>query len=132
MWTGVVPGMCLPFVRDLAVSQGTPDQLAQSIADTRRQTLETMAEAVEILEDYETDPVPFPERAHLNVLFIAYLAGFYGHIVDWCDEAEAEIATWPDTTVGVGLTPGTRRMLADALALYRSRLGAGGDSEGAP
>jgi hypothetical protein len=104
------------FLADL----GTPDELRRTMADTRRQTVERIEEAIPILEEYASDQPPFPDRAHLNVLFIHFYAGFIDLVMKWCDEVDAEVDTWPGTTAGIGLTPGTRRMLDDALARYRS------------
>ena len=52
----------------------------------------------------------------------ALLRGFARLVLSWCDDVEAEIDTWPGTATAVGLTPGTRRMLEDTLAYYRSTL----------
>jgi len=104
------------FLADL----GPQAELRQTIADTRRQVVERMEEAIPILEQYASDHPPFPERAHLNVLFIQFFAGFLRCLLEWCDEVDAEVDTWGGTAAGVGHTPGTRRMLDDALAFYRS------------
>lgn len=53
------------------------------------------------------------------MLFIAFMANFFRTVLEWCDEAEQEISTWP-ATADVGHTPGTRRMVDDALTFYRS------------
>lgn len=103
------------FLADLS----TEEELRQTIADARRQAVVMIQEAIPILEDYSTDP-PFPERAHLNVLFIHFFAGFLEHLLAWCDETEAEMDTWGGTTTAVGFTPGTRRMLDQALTFYRA------------
>jgi PadR family transcriptional regulator, regulatory protein AphA len=114
------------FLADL----GTVDDLARTIEETRAQILDIVEEAVPILQDYTSGEPPFPERAHLNVLFMHFFAGFVAQVLAWCDDAEAEVATWRGTTAGVGLTPGTRRMLEDALAGYRALLEADGRGGG--
>jgi PadR family transcriptional regulator, regulatory protein AphA len=103
------------FLADL----GTVEDLQRTIEETRAQILDVAEDAVPILEDYISDAPPFPERAHLNVLFMHFFAGFVDHVLAWCDDTEAEVGTWRGTTAGVGLTPGTRRMLEGALAGYR-------------
>lgn len=108
------------LLRVFLADQASPAELRQTIADTRRQVAEQMAEAIPILEQYASEHPPFPERAHLNVLFIHFFAGFLPALLAWCDAVEAEMATWGDRTAGVGHTAGTRLMLDDALALYRS------------
>ena len=115
------------FLADL----GSPDDLRRTIDDTRRQIVERIEEAIPILEDYSSEQPPFPGRAHLNVLFIHFYAGFFDLVLKWCDEVDAEADTWSGTTAGVGLTPCTRRMLEDALTLYRATAADHGPGEGA-
>lgn len=109
------------LLRLFLADQGTVEQLRRTIAETRAQILERLEEGVVIAEDYLHAP-PFPERAHLNVLFMHFSQGFARLVLTWCDDVEAEIATWPGTTTAVGLTPGTAQMLQDTLAFYRSTL----------
>lgn len=108
------------LLRVFLADQGTTEQLQQTIEATRLQVVETMGMAIPILEEYATEQGAFPERAHLNVLFIHFIAGFLELVMKWCDEVDAEAATWGNRTDGVGLTPDTRVMLDNALALYRS------------
>ncbi len=115
------------FLADL----GSPADLRQTIADTRRQVAKSMEEAIPILEEYASGHPPFPERAHLNVLFIHFFAGFLRLVLTWCDDVDAELDRWPGTA-GVGLTPATRRMLDDALAFYRATVRAQDRGDGAP
>jgi DNA-binding PadR family transcriptional regulator len=110
------------LLRVFFADQGSLEELTDAITATRRQTIESVAELVHVIEEYAGDDPPFPDRAHLNVLFIHFMADFVRLVLDWCDEAEAEIATWPDTA-GVGITPGTRRMVEDARDFYRSIVG---------
>lgn len=109
------------LLRLFLADQGTLEQLRRTIAETRAQILERMAEGVVIAEDYLHAP-PFPERAHLNVLFMHFSAGFARLVLAWCDDVEAEIDTWPGTATAVGLTPGTQRMLEQTLAYYVSTI----------
>jgi PadR family transcriptional regulator AphA len=105
------------LLRVFLADQGGLEELTSAVRATRRQTREAIGEVLPIVEDYAGDEPPYPDRAHLNVLFIHFMAGFFRWVLEWCDEAEAEIATWPDTG-GVGITPATRRMVDDALAFY--------------
>lgn len=109
-------------LRVFLADQGTLDQLRQTIDDTREEMIRTMEMAIPMLEDYSSEQPPFPDRSHLNVLFMHFFAGFFDQVTKWCDDVTAEIETWPDRTAGLGMTPGTRRMLDDALALYRSNI----------
>lgn len=112
------------LLRLFLADQGTVDQLRRTIAETREQMLDRISEGLVIAEDYRNAP-PFPERALLNVLFMRFSVGFVRHVLAWCDDVEAEIATWPGTAA-VGLTPGTRAMLEDVAAYYRATLEAHG------
>lgn len=118
------------LLRLFLADHGSIDDLRQTIADTRAQVLDTVGEALPIVEEYATDDPSFPDRAHLNVLFIHFFVGFFAWVLEWCDHAEDEIATWGDTTAGVGATPGTRRMIDEALDTYRQMLGDAGRIEG--
>lgn len=99
------------FLADL----GTVEDLRRSLDTTRQQVADRLAEAEPVIRDYAGPQPPYPGRVHLNALFIHYMVGFYEHLLSWCDDVEAELEDW-DGTAGVGLTPGTRRMLDDALA----------------
>lgn len=110
------------LLRVFLADQGSAGDLRQTIADTRSQILDEIEAAVPILEEYLSDDPPFPDRAHLNVLFMHFFAGFTAHVLAWCDDVDAELDTWSGTATGVGLTPGTHRMLDGALAGYRATL----------
>lgn len=109
------------LLRVFLADQGDKETLLAAIAATRRQTVEAIAEVIPVIEDYAGDAPPFPDRAHLNGLFIAFMSDFIRLVMEWCETAEAEIETWP-STAGVGHTDGTRRMVEEALAYYRSVL----------
>lgn len=109
------------LLRVFLADRAPASELTATIAETRQQLVEQVEEAVVILEEYASAP-PYPERAHLNVLFIHFYAGHIRHMLEWCDEVEAEMATWSGRTADVGFTPRTRQMLDDALAYYRSVL----------
>jgi len=100
--------------------QGTLAELRQTIADTRQQMVAVRDDILPLLEEYASESPPFPERAHLNVLFIHFYAGFVELVTTWCNDADAELDTWSGETAGVGFTPGTRKMLDEALTFYRS------------
>lgn len=113
------------LLRVFLADQGAPSDLAQTIAATREQVLATAEQAIPLLEEYASEQPPFPDRAHLNVLFMHFFAGLFELVLTWCDDVEAEMETWPDTTSGVGMTPGTKRMLDEALEFYRTSLKCG-------
>lgn len=94
---------------------GTIDDLRRSLDVTREQVTELVRESEPVVREYAGPDAPYPRRAHLDALFVHFMVGFHRHVLSWCDDVEAELDTWDDTA-GVGLTVGTRRMLADALA----------------
>jgi PadR family transcriptional regulator, regulatory protein AphA len=109
------------LLRVFLADQGSRRELEEALAATRRQVLQAIEEVLPIVEEYAGDEPPFPGRAHLNILFIDFIANFLRGVLEWCDRAEAEVETW-EQTADVGRTPGTRRMIDDALAFYRSTL----------
>ena len=109
------------LLRVFLADQGSRAELLAAIESTRRQTISAVAEVIDVVEDYAADVPPYPERAHLNGLFIAFMASFIRTVLEWCDTAEEEVATWPDTA-GVGHTDRTRAMVQDALDYYRSAI----------
>lgn len=114
------------LLRVFLADQGSREELLSAIRATRRQTLASVAEVIGVVEDYAGDAPPYPERAHLNGLFIAFIARFVEAVVSWCDEAEQEVASWPDTA-GVGHTERTRRLVEEALGFYRDALASNAD-----
>lgn len=109
------------FLADL----GDKADLERSLARTRQQVIDLLAEAHPIIQDYAGDEPPFPGRVHLNALFIHFIVGFYDHVLSWCDDVEAEMENWHGTA-DVGSTPGTRRMVerADAFCAEQASGGA--------
>ncbi len=107
------------LLRVFLADQGELKHLQDAIAATRGHVVDVAEELLPVVEDYAGENPPYPGRAHLNVLFIAFMANFFRTVLEWCDEAELEISSWPGTAA-VGHTPGTRRMVEDALAFYRS------------
>lgn len=109
------------LLRVFLADQGDKETLLAAIRATRRQTAEAIGEVIPVIEDYAGDSPPFPDRAHLNGLFIAFMSDFIRLVMEWCETAEAEIETWP-ATAGVGHTDGTRKMVEEALAYYQAVL----------
>lgn len=117
------------FLADL----GEPDDLRQALAATRRQVAEQLGSLGGILEQYARDDAPFPERAHLNVLFLHFSITRLTHLLDWCDTVEAELDTW-SSTAGVGTTSQIRQLLDRTRDQHRDALSRVGaiDTDGGP
>jgi DNA-binding PadR family transcriptional regulator len=94
------------FLADL----GELEDLSRALAVTRRQVALQLGSLGDILEQYASDDAPFPDRAHLNVLFMHFSTTWLTHLLDWCDAVEAELETWP-SSAGVGTTTRTRQLL---------------------
>lgn len=109
------------FLADL----GEPTDLRQALAVTRRQVANQLGSLGDILEQYAGDNAPFPDRAHLNVLFADFSITRLTHLLDWCDKVEAELDTWP-STAGVGTTPRIRKVLDRTRDLHRDALSRAG------
>jgi len=102
------------FLADL----GEPGDLRQALAATRRQVAEQLGSLGDILDEYAGDSAPFPDRAHINVLFMHFSTRWLVHLLDWCDAVDAELETWP-STAGVGMSPRIRRLLDRTRDLHR-------------
>jgi PadR family transcriptional regulator AphA len=61
---------------------------------------------VELMASYLDDGHPFPQRAHLSVLFATFQIEIFKTIERWIDFARDEIDEWP-TTQDLGMTPHT-------------------------
>lgn len=103
------------FLADL----GDPDDLRRSLDATRRQVAEMLEQLGLIVEQYAGDDAPFPERAHLNVLFMHHSTTQLVQLLDWCDDVETELDDWP-STAHVGMTRRTRTMLERTAARHRA------------
>lgn len=102
------------FLADL----GEPDDLRRALAVTRRQVAAQLDTLGGILDQLAGDGAPFPDRAHLNILFAHFTTTRLTHLLDWCDDVEAELDRWP-STLGVGRTPRIRKILDRTRAMHR-------------
>jgi DNA-binding PadR family transcriptional regulator len=112
------------FLADL----GAQDDLRRALDVTRRQVAEQLRSLGEMLEQYAGDGAPFPDRAHLNVLFMHFSATRLTHLLDWCDTVEAELDTW-STTAGVGTTARIRKLLDRTRDQHRDAVARAGTVE---
>lgn len=103
------------FLADL----GEPEDLRRALAATRRHVTEQLDVLQPILEEYSGDGAPFPERAHLNILFMHHSTMQLEQLLDWCDDVEAELEWWPSTT-GIGVTPRIGAVLDTVRARHRN------------
>ena len=81
---------------------GALDELESDIDEHHRAIVELMA-------SYLDDGHPFPQRAHLSVLFATFQIEMFKAIERWIEFARDEIDTWPSTR-DLGMTPRTETL----------------------
>lgn len=79
------------LLRVLLADAGDVDGLHASLATTRTQALQLYEEGREMLVNYRDAGVAYPERMHLNMLWIVFVEELLKLIIDWSEFAEAEI-----------------------------------------
>jgi len=102
--------------RLIFADQGSKGDLLAAMDSTSEQVEQLLRDGLQQVRGYHADGGPFPERLHLIMLFSRFYVDFLLLLRDWLVLARREVASWP-TTRDVGLTEGTRRMLADMLGL---------------
>lgn len=98
------------LVRLLFAENGTTDDLIAALDAMAEDAAELYEQVQTINVGYLDEQHPFPQRAHLSVLFATFQLELFDLIVKWVEFAKAEIATWP-TTQGLGLTDRTEAIL---------------------
>jgi DNA-binding PadR family transcriptional regulator len=112
------------FLADL----GEPGDLRQALTATRHQVAEQLGSLGDILDEYAGESAPFPDRAHINVLFMHFSTGWLVHLLNWCDAVDAELETW-SSTAGVGMSPRIRQLLDRTRDLHRDAVARTDDLE---
>ena len=103
------------LLRLLFADHGTIDDLSASLNQLKADTRELHASVIELMSGYLEGEHPFPERAHLSVLFATFQLELFSLIERWADFALHEIAGWP-TTKDLGMNERTElitRIIAD-------------------
>lgn len=103
-----------PVIRLLAAQEGEPAQALAAVETMRSWSAELRAGNTAIGREYRAGTAQFQDRAHINVVAGVLFDALHTAVVDWAEWAAAEIATW-DRTDGLGMTPGVRRKLDEAL-----------------
>jgi DNA-binding PadR family transcriptional regulator len=86
------------LLRTLLATAGTKDELLAALATTAA-TTEAMYEAgKDVVRDYLAGDNPFPERTHVNVLWMAFVHDLLQLIGDWSAFAAEEVGRWDDVT----------------------------------
>jgi DNA-binding PadR family transcriptional regulator len=100
------------MLRLIYADQASKEDLLQAITSARAWTLERAPDALAQIRGYLADGGPFPERLHIIAMFARFYVDLFGAIIDWCDYAEDQVRTWPDTA-NLGMTDQTRTLLEE-------------------
>lgn len=102
------------LLRVLFADAAPTADLVQSLRHTREQVLEEHLQGRELLAQYERGEVPFPERLHLNLVWVAFVREFLQLMHDWTYFAEEEAKDWDRT--GHGDSPRAHELLRQIIA----------------
>ena len=105
------------LVRTLFATAGTKVDLLEALAATRRSVQEAYNYGESLVEEYRSGTNPFPERRHVNVLWMVFVHDLLRLMLDWVAFAVAEVETWPD--IAVGGDPARVEALLEAIAAER-------------
>ena len=100
------------MVRLLYADQASKEDLLGAITSARAWALDRAPDALAQIRGYLADGGPFPERLHISSMFARFYVDLFGAIIDWCDYAEDQIRTWPDTA-NLGMSDQTRTLLEE-------------------
>lgn len=106
------------LLRLLFADHGSREDLFRSLDELEGDIAEHHQAIVELMDSYLDDGHPFPERAHLSVLFATFQIDMFKAIERWIEFARSEIEEWPSTQ-GLGMTPRIEA-LTRSLALDQS------------
>ena len=90
--------------------ESVPLEPPQFEADTR----ESHASVLDLMASYLEGGHPFPDRAHLSVLFATAQLAMFRSMDRWIEFAQHEVAEWP-TTKDLGMTQRTEELIASWL-----------------
>jgi PadR family transcriptional regulator, regulatory protein AphA len=82
------------LLRVLFGDAGRDEDLGASLRATVEQVMRLYDEGMLLVEEYGAGNVAFPERLHLNMLWIVYVRELLLMTRDWATFAEAEMARW--------------------------------------
>jgi DNA-binding PadR family transcriptional regulator len=100
------------MLRLLYADQASKQDLLDAITSARAWALDRAPDGLAQIRGYLADGGPFPERLHISAMFARFYADLFEAIIDWCDFAEDQIRTWPDTA-NLGMSDQTRTLLEE-------------------
>ena len=108
------------MLRLLFADHGSLDDLRRALDEMEADIGEHHDAIVELMGSYFEEGHPFPERAHLSVLFATFQIEVFKAVERWLEFARSEIDQWPETK-DLGMTERTAE-LAGHLARDESPL----------
>jgi DNA-binding PadR family transcriptional regulator len=100
------------MLRLLYADQAGKEDLLEAITSARAWALDRAPDALAQVRGYLADGGPFPARLHISAMFARFYVDVFEAIIDWCDLAEDQIRTWPDTA-NLGMSDQTRMLLEE-------------------
>jgi len=97
------------LLRLLFADHGSRGDLLRALDELESDIDEHHRAIVELMASYLDDGHPFPQRAHLSVLFATFQIEMFKAIERWIEFARDEIDTWPSTR-DLGMTPRTETL----------------------
>lgn len=112
-WTGTRPKEprieVEALLRLLFADLGSVDDLRVVLEELEDDIGERHQAVVELMASYLDGGHPFPDRAHLSVLFATFQIEVFNSIERWVEFAQAEIDDWP-TTKNLGMNERTEEL----------------------
>lgn len=88
------------LLRCLLATSGTREDLLATLRSTRDAVAEQYEAGRDLVEAMLSGNEPFPERLHVNILWMQFIADLLRLIAGWCEESIAEVETWTDAEHG--------------------------------
>jgi DNA-binding PadR family transcriptional regulator len=107
------------MLRLLFADQASKEDLLEAITSARAWTLDLAPDALAQARGYLADGGPFPGRLPISAMFARFYVDLFGAIIDWCDFAEDQVRTWPDTA-NLGMTDQTHTLLEELEVRLRA------------
>ena len=85
------------MLKVLFADAGDEADVRAAIDGIRSWARQTRSDGEAIATDYLQDTAPYPDRAHIVALTMAYQVSFVDAVLAWADWAEAQVATWEGT-----------------------------------
>jgi PadR family transcriptional regulator AphA len=86
------------LLKVLFAEQGTKDDLLSTLASIRRDAEERHEWLATIAREVSSaqGPWPFPQRAHVNFLYVSFLIEHSATTARWAKRAERQVRSWPE------------------------------------